>query len=86
MTREAALLGTPTVSVYAGRRPAADLVLARRGLLRLLGPAEILAGISTRRRIRRPCDAAQAGKRSDRQLLGRGTQLTCSLAYARLPR
>jgi uncharacterized protein len=34
MTREAALLGVPTTSVYAARRPAVDEELARRGLLR----------------------------------------------------
>lgn len=31
MTREAALLGVPTVSLYAGRRPAVDRALERRG-------------------------------------------------------
>lgn len=34
MTREAALMGVPTLSLYAGRRPAADMELERRGLLR----------------------------------------------------
>jgi predicted glycosyltransferase len=63
MTREAALLGTPTVSVYAGRRPAADVALARRGLLRVLEPAEILAGISTRKAP--PEDLPTLRKRAD---------------------
>ncbi len=31
MTREAALLGTPTVSVFAGRTPAVDVWLERHG-------------------------------------------------------
>ena len=34
MTREAALLGVPTVSIYAGPPPALDRVLEERGLLR----------------------------------------------------
>jgi predicted glycosyltransferase len=34
MTRESALLGVPTVSVYTARRPAVDVELADRGLLR----------------------------------------------------
>lgn len=36
MTREAALLGVPTVSIFAGRTPAADRWLERRGALRRL--------------------------------------------------
>jgi predicted glycosyltransferase len=34
MTREAALLGTPTISVFAGRPPAVDLYLEAQGKLR----------------------------------------------------
>jgi uncharacterized protein len=37
MTREAALLGTPTYSVFAGERPAVDRWLESRGALRTLG-------------------------------------------------
>lgn len=40
MTREAALLGVPTVSLYAGRRPAVDLALERRGDLRFAESVE----------------------------------------------
>jgi uncharacterized protein len=36
MTREAALLGVPTVSIFAGRTPAADRWLEQRGALRRL--------------------------------------------------
>ena len=36
MTREAALLGIPTVSIYAGEPAAVDLYLERAGLLRRL--------------------------------------------------
>jgi uncharacterized protein len=42
MTREAALLGTPTYSVFAGARPAVDRWLEERGALRTLAdPAEL---------------------------------------------
>ncbi len=37
MTREAALLGVPTHSLFAGRRPAVDLWLEREGLLNYIG-------------------------------------------------
>jgi predicted glycosyltransferase len=36
MTREAALLGVPTLSVYGGSQPAVDRLLEERGLLRLV--------------------------------------------------
>jgi hypothetical protein len=36
MTREAALMGVPTLSIYAGRRPAVDRWLEERGFMRLL--------------------------------------------------
>jgi uncharacterized protein len=43
MTREAALLGTPTFSLFAGAKPAVDRLLERQGLLRHLNEAsEIL--------------------------------------------
>jgi len=48
MTREAALLGVPTVSVFAGRPAAADTWLELRGLLRRLQAAEELAAVSIR--------------------------------------
>lgn len=63
MTREAALLGTPTVSIYAGRRPAADLELARRDLMKILEPGEPLAGISPREKTR--SDLATLRKRAN---------------------
>ena len=40
MTREAALLGTPTVTVFAGRTPAVDVWLERRGRLSRLRSVE----------------------------------------------
>ena len=39
MTREAALMGIPTYSVFAGEQPAVDRELERRGRLRLLRSA-----------------------------------------------
>jgi uncharacterized protein len=48
MTREAALLGVPTLSVFGGAQPAVDRSLEERGLLRLVrSVAEV--GIPTRR-------------------------------------
>ena len=42
MTREAALIGIPTFTVFAGKTPAVDIWLERRGLLaRLTEPAQI---------------------------------------------
>lgn len=45
MTREAALLGTPTVSVFAGRTPAVDVWLERRGRLRRITAPEQLGSL-----------------------------------------
>jgi predicted glycosyltransferase len=36
MTREAALLGVPTLSVFGGSQPAVDRLLEERGLLRVV--------------------------------------------------
>lgn len=49
MTREAALLGVPTVSLYAGRRSAVDRALERRGDLRFAETIEQLAPLLARR-------------------------------------
>ncbi len=48
MTREAALLGVPTHSLFAGRRPAVDLWLEREGLLNYIGDKERFPTIVTR--------------------------------------
>ena len=45
MNRESALLGTPTYSMFTGRRAAIDEELARRGLLRFLETPADVAGI-----------------------------------------
>ena len=43
MTREAALMGVPTLSLFAGRRPAVDRWLEERGFMRVLGPSSDLS-------------------------------------------
>lgn len=48
MTREAALLGVPTVSLYAGRRPAIDVELERRGALRFVASIEEVGALAPR--------------------------------------
>jgi predicted glycosyltransferase len=42
MTREAALLGVPTLSVFAGREPEVDRWLERRGMLTKLRPTDAI--------------------------------------------
>jgi predicted glycosyltransferase len=48
MTREAALLGVPTFSLFAGRTPAVDAWLERRGMLRQLTAVEELLPLRCR--------------------------------------
>ena len=48
MTREAALLGVPTLSVFGGAAPAADRWLEARGLLRMLSDAREIDAIGPR--------------------------------------
>ena len=48
MTREAALMGVPTFTVFAGRAPAVDRWLEDGGLLERLTDAAQLAGIERR--------------------------------------
>jgi hypothetical protein len=48
MTREAALLGIPTYTLFAGETPAVDRWLERRGLLRRLADADELDGLGPR--------------------------------------
>ncbi len=46
MTREAAVLGVPTYSLFAGRRPEVDAWLERQGSLRTVDSVEQLAELS----------------------------------------
>jgi len=48
MTREAALLGVPTVSVFAGSAPAVDQSLIERGLLRRIESADEMPPLASR--------------------------------------
>ena len=48
MTREAALMGIPTLSLYAGRRPAVDQELERRGLLRNISGSAVVGQVEPR--------------------------------------
>lgn len=54
MTREAALLGVPTLSVFAGREPAVDRWLRERGLLVRLRDTDQLRPVRCRTREPRP--------------------------------
>jgi uncharacterized protein len=57
MTREAALLGVPTVSVFAGRTPAVDRWLEQRGALRRLRSIDELPPVE-----RTPCARRDPGE------------------------
>jgi uncharacterized protein len=64
MNREAALLGTPTYTMFAGRLAAVDAELMRRGLLYDLREAEVDLP-----RVKKPVrDLQAAGERADRIL------------------
>lgn len=64
MTREAALLGTPAFSVFAGRDAAADRQLVREGRLTMIGgAASPLTAIEEALRQRARPTAAERGKR-----------------------
>jgi predicted glycosyltransferase len=49
MTREAALMGIPTWTLFAGETPAVDLWLERRNMIRRLNRADQLMGLTPRR-------------------------------------
>jgi predicted glycosyltransferase len=49
MTREAALIGIPTLSAYAGEQPAVDAWLEGTGALRRITSAEEIGPIERRR-------------------------------------
>ena len=63
MTREAALLGVPTVSVYAGAPPAVDRWLEGQGLLRRVSDAGELGPL--RRRTAEPVPLEQLRRRAE---------------------
>jgi predicted glycosyltransferase len=63
MTREAALLGVPTVSLFAGRRPAVDRWLEQQGCMRLLHDVADLPAVEPQRPIDRFADLRRRGAR-----------------------
>jgi hypothetical protein len=65
MTREAALMGIPTWTLFAGETPAVDLWLEDRGMLRRLTRAEQLADLTPR----------QARPRTPEELRAQGGRL-----------
>jgi predicted glycosyltransferase len=60
MTREAAVLGVPTVSAFAGRPGAVDSWLEERGLLRRLTGPQDVAGVTTLNGSRPPLEDLRA--------------------------
>jgi predicted glycosyltransferase len=84
MTREAALLGIPTFTLFAGREPAVDRWLMDQGSLRRLESAEQLDPV--RSRPAPPVDVARLRERSA-QLVGAfvGATLDSSRARRRMP-
>jgi predicted glycosyltransferase len=64
MTREAALLGTPALSVFAGRQPAVDRLLESRGLLRRLEAAREVDTVRARAAPPAPADALRERSRA----------------------
>jgi uncharacterized protein len=81
MTREGALLGVPTASLFAGRTPAVDRWLEEQGaLLRVRAAADLPA---VRRRSTEPRDPAELRARSDRLV---GEFVTAVLEAPRLAR
>ena len=48
MTREAALMGVPTLSLFAGRQPAVDRWLEHRGFMRVIRTIDDLPAVKPR--------------------------------------
>jgi predicted glycosyltransferase len=63
MTREAALMGVPTVSLFAGQRPAVDAWLERQGLMRVLDDVAGLPAVRPQQRVDRLGDLRERGTR-----------------------
>ncbi|MGO9907059.1 MAG: hypothetical protein ACLPY3_15280, partial [Solirubrobacteraceae bacterium] len=63
MTREATLMGIPTWTMFAGKTPAVDRWLERRGMLRRLTRAEQIAAVTPRpTRPRTPEELRDSGR------------------------
>ena len=68
MTREAALMGVPTFTLYAGRPPAVDGWLEERGKLRRLTAAEQLAAVGPRAREPNPIEELRRAGEAAREV------------------
>jgi hypothetical protein len=73
MTREAAIMGIPTWTLFAGKTPAVDVWLERQGMLQRLARPEQLADLSPRRADPRTPDELSARGRAIEQLFVRET-------------
>jgi predicted glycosyltransferase len=70
MTREAALMGIPTWSVFAGKAPAVDLWLEEQGLLKRVTSADELRDLGPRRHTpRTPADFRERAERVERMIV-----------------
>jgi uncharacterized protein len=84
MTREAALLGIPTWTAFAGKMPAVDVSLERQGMLRrLVDPPSQLAPLRPRARAPRPVPELRARAAAIECLLVDATLATCVGTAAR---
>ncbi len=63
MTREAALMGVPTLSLFAGRRPAVDDWLEERGFMRTLRSVDDLPPVEPQPRADRMAELGERGAR-----------------------
>jgi uncharacterized protein len=69
MTREAALIGIPTWSVFAGKTPAVDLWLARKGLLTHMTEAgQLTRAVPRPKSPRTPSDLRESGAEIERAI------------------
>ena len=66
MTREAALMGIPTISIYAGEQPAVDTWLEARGALRRIAAIDELGEVGPRRA--NPLPPAELRRMAERPL------------------
>ena len=82
MTREAALLGVPTVSLFAGAIPAVDVWLESKGALRRLEHSDQILPVVPRNRP--PADLGRLRERGDR-LVGEFVDAVTTLAGTHAP-
>jgi uncharacterized protein len=83
MTREAALLGVPTVSIFAGRTPAVDHWLEQRGALRRLHSVADMPPL--RSRPQRPRDPSELRARGE-MLIEEFADAVVEVSVAEIPR